>query len=75
MTTIIDNNQRVFLIVTTTGKNFFCNLSQLNYVVCSECKTGYFKIYHFWNNKPKFVTKKFLKEIFEGHRIKQEFYY
>ena len=76
MTTILDNNQKVFQIVTSTGKQAFCNFDDLNRTVESlETHEGYFKIFHFWNNKPKLVTKKFLKEIFEGHRIKQEFYY
>ena len=75
MKTTINNSLRVFQVVTSTGYQFFCNIDQLNYIINSECKTGYFKIYHFWNNKPKLVTKKYLLELFESNQIQQEFYY
>lgn len=76
MKTVLDNNQRVFQIVTSTGKQAFCNLDDLNQVVKDlETHEGYFKIYHFWNNKQTFVTKRYLKGCFEANNIKQEFYY
>jgi len=76
MTTVIDNNQRVFQVITSTGKQVFCNLSDLNKII-AEIGTheGYFKLNHFWNNKPERVTKKHLKELFESAGIKIEFYY
>jgi hypothetical protein len=74
MKTTINNSLRVFQVVTSTGYQFFCNLEQLN-EVCKDLKSGYFKIYHFWNNKPKVVTKKYLAELFESNQIYQEFYY
>jgi hypothetical protein len=76
MKTQIDNGQRVFQVVTSIGKQAFCNLPDLNRVV-EELNTheGYFKIYHFWDNKPKKVSKKYLRDMFEAHDLKQEFYY
>jgi hypothetical protein len=75
MKTTIDNNLRVYHVVTTSGKQFLCNIEQLNYVIGSECKKGEFKIYHFWNNKPQRLTKKDLKAMFEGSQLNQEFSY
>lgn len=76
MKTIINNNQRVYQVVTSTCKQAFCNIEQLNEVVSSlDTNEGYFKIYHFWNNKAQKVSKKYLKELFESANLKQEFYY
>jgi hypothetical protein len=75
MTTTINNELRVYQVITSVGKQFFCNIEQLNYVINSECKEGQFKIYHFWNNKPQRLTKKTLKEMFEGSQLQQEFNY
>ena len=76
MKTNIDNNLRVYQVVTSTGKQVFCNINDLNQVVKElGCREGYFSIYHFWNNKAKKVSKKDLRLFFEGADIKQEFYY
>lgn len=75
MTTTINNDLRVYQLITTSGKQFFCNIEQLNYVINSECKQGEFKILHFWNNKPKRLTKKELDLMFEGSQLKREFNY
>jgi hypothetical protein len=75
MNTIINNDLRVYQVVKHNGKQFFCNIEQLNYIVNSECKPGYFKIYHFWNNKAKKVSKKDLLAFFEGSQLTQEFKY
>ena len=76
MITTINNDLRVYQVITSTGKQSFCNLHQLNEVVKNmSCNEGYFKIYHFWDNRPKVVTKKYLKQVFESHRLKQEFIY
>lgn len=76
MKTTINNNLRVYQVVTSTGKQAFCNIEQLNEVVKElECKAGYFKINHFWNNKAEKLSKKDLKAMFEGSQLKQDFYY
>lgn len=76
MITTINNNLRVYQVISSTGKQFFCNIEQLNEVVKeNDLKEGYFKIFHFWNNKPQKLSKKALKEMFEGSQLKQEFYY
>jgi hypothetical protein len=74
MKTIINNDLRVYQIINN-GKQFFCNIDQLNYVINSECKENNFKIFHFWNNKPKKVSKKDLDLFFEGSQLKREFKY
>jgi hypothetical protein len=76
MQTVINNDLRVFQVTTSTGKQVFCNLHQLNEVVKElECREGYFKINHFWNNKAQKVTKKHLNELFEANQLVKEFYY
>lgn len=76
MITTINNNLRVYQIVTSNGKQFFCNIEDLNKIVNNNnMYQGYFKIYHFWNNKAQKVTKKDLKAFFEGAGLKQEFFY
>ena len=74
--TTIDNNLRVYHVVTSTGKQWFCNIEDLNRIVNeNELRAGYFKIYHFWNNKPERVSKKALKSFFDGSQLKQGFVY
>ena len=76
MTTTINNNLRVYQVITSTGKQAFCNIEQLNEVVkYLETQPDYFTIYHFWNNKPEKVSKKDLKGFFEGSNLKQNFVY
>ena len=76
MNTTINNDLRVYHIVTSTGKQAFCNIEDLNEVVAHlGAQPGYFKIYHFWNNKAQKVSKKDLKIFFEGSHLTQNFYY
>ena len=76
MSTIINNNLRVYQVTTSTGNQCFCNIEQLNEVVKNlDCKEGYFKINHFWNNKAQKLSKKDLKAMFEGSQLKQNFFY
>lgn len=76
METVINNNCRVYQVITSNGKQFFCNIEDLNKIVNdNKMNQGYFKIYHFWNNKAQKVTKKDLKAFFEGAQLKQEFFY
>ena len=74
MITTIDNNQRVFQVVDSYGRNYFCNLKQLNGVIReNNLLEGYYTINHFWNNKPKKASKKLLKEMFEAQGIEKQF--
>lgn len=76
MKTTINNDLRVFQVLTSNGKQVFCNLQDLNQVIQDlGTHEGYFKIYHFWNNKPEKVSKKYLKELFQANGLTQEFYY
>ena len=74
MKTTIDNNRRVYHVTTSVRHQFFCNIEDLN-EICKDMNQGYFKIYHFWNNKAQRVSKKDLKSFFEGSDLKQEFFY
>ena len=74
MQTVIDNNQRVFLVVDSYDRNYFCNLNGLNEVIeRNALREGYYTIFHFWNNKPKKATKKLLTEMFEAQGITKNF--
>jgi hypothetical protein len=74
MKTTIDNNLRVFQIVTSTGKQVFCNLDELNNVMINlGTHAGYFKIWHFWDNKPKRVSRKYIDEMYAANNDKRTF--
>jgi len=74
MKTEIDNNQRVFQVIDNHSRNYFCNLDQLNQVIKeNNLREGYYKVFHFWNNKPKRASKKLLTEMFEASGIVKEF--
>ena len=76
MKTTINNSLRVFQVITSVGHQYFCNLDELNRVVNeNKLRAGYFRINHFWNNKPARLTKKGLKNLFEGNQLTQEFEY
>ena len=76
MQTTINNNIRVYQVITSTGKQAFCNIEQLNeFVKNLETHAGYFKVFHFWNNKPQRLSKKALDTMFEGSQLKREFNY
>ena len=72
----IDNNLRMYQVRTSTGKQAFCNIEDLNTVVRRlETNPGYFKVYHFWNNKPQYLSRKVLDQMFEGSELKRQFDY
>lgn len=76
MKTTIDNSLRIYQVTTSTGKQFFCNIEDLNNVVReSGAAAGYFKVFHFWNNKAQKLSRKDLDRMFEGSQSKREFNY
>ena len=76
MKTTINNNLRVYHVTTSTGKQAFCNIEDLNKVVKElDIHQGYFKVYHFWNNKPQRLSRKALDEMFNGSQLTREFNY
>lgn len=76
MKTTIDNDSRVFQIVDSYQRSTFCNLQDIEKVVESQnLKSGYYTIYHFWNAKPKKVSKKYLKEMLQANGLEQNFFY
>ena len=73
---LVNSNYRVYQVVDSLSRQYFCNIEDLNTVIkTNDLKPGYFKIYHFWNNKAVKVSKKDLKSFFEGSQLKQEFSY
>ena len=73
---LVNSNYRVYQVVDSLARQYFCNIEDLNTVIkTNDLKPGYFKIYHFWNNKAVKVSKKDLKTFFEGSQLKQEFSY
>lgn len=76
MKTTINNDLRVYQITTSVGKQAFCNIEDLNRVIAElDTHQGYFKVYHFWNNKPQRLSRKALDQMFEGSQLKREFNY
>lgn len=76
MITIIDNSLRVYQILDSNGRQFFCNIEDISRIVKGHnMRAGYFKIFHFWNNKAQRVSKKDLKAFYEGSQLKQDFIY
>ena len=76
MNTTINNDLRVYQVVTNSGKQAFCNIDELNNVTANlSTQKGCFKIYHFWNNKPQYLSRKNLDIMFNGSQLKREFNY
>lgn len=73
--TILNNNERVFMVTWSLANHVFCNLKDLSSVVKSNSlAAGYYTIYHFWNNKPKKATKKLIKDMHEAARLPMDFF-
>lgn len=76
MKTLINNNQRIFVITNSTGNTFAGNLEHISEIVKEyELKEGYFKIYEYFNGKPKRITGANLKRIFKANQINLDFFY
>ena len=76
MQTVINNNLRVFQIVTSTGNQFFCNLHDIAAIVKEQnLHPGYYSINHFWNNKAQKVSRKYLREMLEANNLPYNFNY
>lgn len=73
MQTIIDNNQRKFLVQSQgfgSWKDIFCNMADIPNVLKSEFENNEeFKIYEFWNRKLKQCSRKHMNEMFKANRI------
>ena len=76
MKTTLTEGLRVYMVVTSTGHQMFCNIEDLNRVIeHMEAQPGYFKVFHFWNNRQMKLSKKDLRAMFEGSQITQQFNY
>jgi hypothetical protein len=72
MTTIIDNNQTVFQIVSQgwSAKQFFCNLADVPAVLTQEFEPNEdYIIYRTWNFRMKKQNRKTMNELFKANQI------
>lgn len=68
MTTTINNDLRVFQVISTgwSSRQIFCNIEQLHEAIKSLPANEPFSVYHFWNNKAKRCSRKYIKEFLEA---------
>lgn len=73
MTTVIDNNQRKFLVQSQglgTTKDIFCNLADIpNVLKTAFEKNEEYKIFEFWNRRLKVCSKKHINGMFAANQI------
>ncbi len=73
MTTVIDNNQRKFLVQSLglgTTKDIFCNLADIPKVLNEAFEPHEeYKVYEFWNRRLKVCGKNHLNEMFKANHI------
>jgi hypothetical protein len=71
MNTTINNDLRVFQVVSTgwTNRKYFCNLEQLQDCVKQLNDNEPYIINHFWNNKPKKASRKFIADMLKANNL------
>lgn len=73
MQTIINNNERKFLVQSQgfgNQKDIFCNLKDIPTILNTEFeKNEEFKVFEYWNRKLTRCSKKHLNEMFEANQI------
>ncbi len=72
MKTVIDNNQRKFLVQSIGWKttDIFCNLADIPRVLNEEFdKNETYRIYEYWNRRLKVCSKKHLNEMFAANQV------
>jgi len=68
-------NEKVFLITTSTGKSQFCNLLDIPYMIEKLGTTeGYYKVFHFWNNKMRVASVKYINEMLKAAGVNEVIY-
>lgn len=76
MNTVIDNNQKVFLLqaIGWSNQHYFCNLHDL--VTCAGQfeRSQPYTVSYFWNGKPKKLTTKKIIEWLEGNQLDASFF-
>lgn len=67
MTTTIDTNQRIFVLVRDNGKIELCNLNQIESRISTiKSENNYVVSFkHIWNGKIERISKKLLNEMLE----------
>jgi hypothetical protein len=72
MQTIINNNERVFLIHREGFfvRDYFCNLAYIPNILSNELeKHDNYTVSEYWNKKFKRCSKKHLNEMFAANKI------
>lgn len=72
MVTILDNNQRVFLVQSQgwRSRDLFCNLADIPRVLRENFEPNEdFKVFEYWNRKIKTCSKKYLNGLFIANDI------
>jgi hypothetical protein len=72
MQTIINNNERVFLIHREGFfvRDYFCNLADIPNILSNELeKHDNYTVSEYWNKKFKRCSKKHLNEMFAANKI------
>ena len=63
------SNGSVF-IIETYKETFFCHLESIPDIVSNSTEDERdFFLYEYWNFKKKILSKKFVNEMFEAHKI------
>ena len=72
----VNQNQKIFVVTDSTGNSFSGNFKHLESIVKEyQLQEGYFKIFEYWNGKPKKVTKASLKRMYKADKKETPFYY
>lgn len=75
MITTINNDHRVFIIERLGWfvRQYFCNMEEIEKVIGDLEKNDEYKVYEFWNGKPKRVSPKKLKELLAANQLNHSF--
>lgn len=73
MLTIIDNNQKVFLLTGDMGRTIFCNIDDIPAAFNSFEDKDAVKFYYFWNATKTHISRKKLNEWFKANQITYKF--
>lgn len=72
MKTVINNNERIFLI-SKKGfftEHYFCNIGDIPKIIAKVFLTGdTYTIFEYWNHKFRRCSKSNLNEMFENNNI------
>lgn len=76
MTTTIDNNQRVFILIGMgwNTQKYFCNMGDIVKCAGEFERNQPYSIYHFYNNRMKKLSVKQVIELLEANQLPANFF-